>query len=1061
MATSITPTIQGTVLQFTGTGFDATRVFNPQVVLVGGEYAMLFGGLPFGNNEQIGLATSSDEINWTQSVSNPVISNAGSPSWASVREVPAALMYENGVYELWFNGDNSNLSSDPSFGSGFGYATSTDGINWTINPNPIRFASGSGFDLVGVVKLGSQYDAYYTTGGILYEAMSNDGFNFTNDTQVNAPQGYSLQALTTTTVGGIQELFAIWQDSGGVDHYAVSTDGVNFTIEGNVNLPSGFGVNDVRIANGQIQLFGTVGVGNVNWSFGNEVIQYATAPLPSFLSTLPTVSSITAATDNGFKELDAGHVVTITVSTSEAVYVTGIPALQLNNNEIAGYSGGTGTSTLTFTYTVQKGDDTSDLQVTGLAPNGATIQDIGGNNLSGLVVADFGIEINTVDPIVTGVSTSPSTGDFKAGETISIFLTLSEPVKVKGGAPTLTLNDGGVAHYQAAASQVAFGFLVFSYKVGAGQNTSDLMIAGVNANLPSEPSVMDAAGHPVDFSNALTAPLGVQVDTTPPTIMSVVASGTGITDGDGDLGVGRTVTLTVTFSEVVNVDTSGGIPALNLNDGGKAIYKDGSGTNALTFTYTVAAKENTPDLAVNGLVLNGGSIEDGAGNNAVLSGAKGSLTGILQIDGNAPVVKEHLTDDTGVSHTDLITSNDSLTGSGDPNAIVRFTVDGAAIAATATADSTGRWTFTPSDLPDGQHTVVASETDDAGNTGTASLTFTLDTMAPTVSNVTVSMPTGDTLNTGNSVAIVLLMNEPVVVANSATPTLKLSNGGVAIYDSSTSNPPTRMLSFDYTVSSSETQTYDLQLIQLSASESIRDLAGNPINADGAASLSGFNLGLQVGNTTGQIVPTYAEKGSNGATDYYDEEGGSLIQINSGGTVSWRNNNPTNLTYAGQPTAIGSYYDSAVNLTFCIFPNYSTGVEAAVEQLEVPLYQRETIDEAIQTWTNDPIGSNNLLTYQTIVDNALGLPGSTMMDTLTQAQLHTMVTQGMRVAEQWTTGQGATFDGSISDNTSSTAQLVQAMASFGVIGSGTTIMPPAQQEGEVTHQTLTANVQLLS
>ncbi|TWB88471.1 putative secreted protein (type I secretion substrate), partial [Bradyrhizobium macuxiense] len=42
--------------------------------------------------------------------------------------------------------------------------------------------------------------------------------------------------------------------------------------------------------------------------------------------------------------------------------------------------------------------------------------------------------------------------------------------------------------------------------------------------------------------------------------------------------------------------------------------------------------------------------------------------------------------------------------------------------------------FTPSGLTDGSHTIVASETDTAGNTGTASLTFTLDTVAPVITS---------------------------------------------------------------------------------------------------------------------------------------------------------------------------------------------------------------------------------------------------------------------------------------------------------------------------------------
>ena len=42
----------------------------------------------------------------------------------------------------------------------------------------------------------------------------------------------------------------------------------------------------------------------------------------------------------------------------------------------------------------------------------------------------------------------------------------------------------------------------------------------------------------------------------------------------------------------------GGTPTLTLNDGGTATYTGGSGTNALTFSYTVAAGQNTADLAV-------------------------------------------------------------------------------------------------------------------------------------------------------------------------------------------------------------------------------------------------------------------------------------------------------------------------------------------------------------------------------------------------------------------------------------------------------------------------------
>jgi len=105
----------------------------------------------------------------------------------------------------------------------------------------------------------------------------------------------------------------------------------------------------------------------------------------------------------------------------------------------------------------------------------------------------------------------------------------------------------------------------------------------------------------------------------------------------------------------------------------------------------------------------------------------------VMVDTVAPAVTERLVHDTGSSSTDKITSNAALSGTGDPNAVVHFTVDGKAIATTVTADATGAWSFTPTGLANGAHTVVATETDAAGNTGSSSLGFTLDTVAPTVS----------------------------------------------------------------------------------------------------------------------------------------------------------------------------------------------------------------------------------------------------------------------------------------------------------------------------------------
>ena len=69
---------------------------------------------------------------------------------------------------------------------------------------------------------------------------------------------------------------------------------------------------------------------------------------------------------------------------------------------------------------------------------------------------------------------------------------------------------------------------------------------------------------------------------------------------------------------------AGGTPTLTLNDGGTATYTGGSGSSALTFSYTVGAGQNTAALTATAVNLNAATITDGAGNAANLS-----LSGLL------------------------------------------------------------------------------------------------------------------------------------------------------------------------------------------------------------------------------------------------------------------------------------------------------------------------------------------------------------------------------------------------------------------------------------------------
>ena len=105
---------------------------------------------------------------------------------------------------------------------------------------------------------------------------------------------------------------------------------------------------------------------------------------------------------------------------------------------------------------------------------------------------------------------------------------------------------------------------------------------------------------------------------------------------------------------------------------------------------------------------------------------------VFTLSTTGPTVTESLAFDTGSSASDNITSNDALTGTGLASTAVDFTIDGSLIATTVTTDALGAWSFTPTGLGDGAHTIVASQTDAFSNIGTAALSFTLDTIAPAV-----------------------------------------------------------------------------------------------------------------------------------------------------------------------------------------------------------------------------------------------------------------------------------------------------------------------------------------
>ena len=109
--------------------WDDDQVVNPIVIYDEGLYKMWYNGGD-GSDLNIGYATSADGIVWTKYAENPVISVGEEGSWYSRVVGTGPVLVEEGTYKMWFfgfNGTNVRI----------GYATSPDGINWTKYENPV------------------------------------------------------------------------------------------------------------------------------------------------------------------------------------------------------------------------------------------------------------------------------------------------------------------------------------------------------------------------------------------------------------------------------------------------------------------------------------------------------------------------------------------------------------------------------------------------------------------------------------------------------------------------------------------------------------------------------------------------------------------------------------------------------------------------------------------------------------------------------------------------------------------------------------------------------------
>ena len=313
---------------------------------------------------------------------------------------------------------------------------------------------------------------------------------------------------------------------------------------------------------------------------------------------------------------------TLTLSFDAAVNVDtsgGTPTLLLETgsaDRAASYVSGSGSSTLSFSYTVQSGDQTADLDyasTAALSLNGATIRDAGNVDAiltlpavggAGSIAGQKALVVDGVRPtasiVVAEIALAP-------GDTSLVTITFSEAVSGFSNAD-LTVANGALSAVSSSDGGITW---TATFTPTASVTDSTNLITLNNAG------VQDAAGN---AGSGSTDSNSYAIDTARPTASIVFA--------DSTLGIGETSLVTITFSESVsgfsNADltvSNGVLSAVNSSDGGI--------TWTATFAPTAAISAST-----NVITLDNTGVQDAFGN----AGAGTTSSANYLIDGIAPVI---------------------------------------------------------------------------------------------------------------------------------------------------------------------------------------------------------------------------------------------------------------------------------------------------------------------------------------------------------------------------------------------------------------------------------------
>ena len=947
----------------------------------------------------------------------------------------------------------SNLMINGNGAEGDGIKIVADGTNrsiqkLSINQVNVEHVGGIGLDVIGNVH-GTVFDSWMN-------GNNGGGARFANGANGGVADGLAW------TGGGFRKngVAGLILDNGTHDMkvtgaYFVENTGVGIDATSGITLvkESGFENNGgtAVVTNGtanfvsdtfstwgpqQTAIGGYLNGGTVNIS-GTDKEYYGPGSDTSMLANFQGTGTVAIA---GSGNIVAGSGITVTGSGLTASNAGGVPA-GLTGTTTTGTGTGSGTGTaapvLTEALVSDTGSSASDgitssAALKGTSDAGATVHfTVDGTAVAATATANAsGAWTFTPTGLADGQHTVVASETNAAGQTGSASLTFTLDTK----APTVTeaLVGGGTSSSTGALTGTAAPNAVVKFTVD-GTAVTGTATADASGNWSYTPSSLSAGTHTVVAS---TTDVAGNAGSASLTFTTTTSTSSGSTGGNSGTGTGTTTAPsgtapTFTAGSYANgqLTVTGTTPAANetvwIYDGNNwvgAVTSDANGK--FTFTESAASGSSHAFGAI--------AIDSTGGQTKTASSFTYTADATSPPPAAAPTVTAALTSDTGSSATDKVTSVATVSGTADPNATVHFTVDGTAVTQTATASANGAWTFSPTGLADGPHTIVASETN-TGGTGSASVSFTLDTKAPTVTSQLAS-------DTGVSATDKITSNATVSGTAAPNAVVSFTVDGKAVAATATADAsgkwsftPTGLADGAHTVVASQT---DAAGNASSASLSFTlDTTAPAVTAQAMASAQTQALTLAATSSAGSTASAAGVTGTGdaNATVHFTIDGTAVTQTSAADATGAWSYTPAGLAI-GSHTVVASETDLAGNTgqaSLSLTTSMSTGTGTGTGTTPaptLPVFTDASFANGQVTVTGStPVGNETVWIYD----------GSTWAGwTTSDASGH------FTFGEAAASGSSHSFGAIAIDSLGNTTKTDAAFAYTATAGSTTTSPPPA-------------------